>query len=119
MSEEEACSLIRRDAGDENEYGQQLRDTFCMADAFVSIACDGDQAINDMQKQIGRYLKLVFTEGAISPTADEHAMNLAYAASLRSADLSRQVGAAIMSPTRELVSVGANEVPAPGGGQYW
>lgn len=28
-----------------NEYGQQLHETFCMADAFVSIARDDDASI--------------------------------------------------------------------------
>ncbi len=46
-------------------------------------------------------------------------MHLAYTASLRSADLSRQVGAAILGKSHEVVSLGCNEVPAPGGGQYW
>lgn len=43
----------------------------------------------------------------------------AFGASLRSAQLGRQVGAAIISPTGELISVGANEVPRAEGGQYW
>jgi deoxycytidylate deaminase len=32
--------------------------------------------------------------------------------------LSRQVGAAIVAPTGEVLATGRNEVPAPGGGQY-
>ena len=43
----------------------------------------------------------------------------AYAASLRSARLGRQVGAAIVNERSELISVGCNEVPSPGGGLYW
>lgn len=46
-------------------------------------------------------------------------MHLAYSASLRSADLSRQVGAAIVTRNKDVVSLGTNEVPATGGGQYW
>jgi deoxycytidylate deaminase len=46
-------------------------------------------------------------------------MYLAYAASLRSADLSRQVGAVITKSHGDVVSVGANDVPCAGGGQYW
>jgi cytidine deaminase len=46
-------------------------------------------------------------------------MYLAQTASLRSSDLSRQVGAAIFGSDREIVSLGCNEVPAYGGGTYW
>ncbi|MCH8266907.1 MAG: cytidine deaminase, partial [Acidobacteria bacterium] len=44
---------------------------------------------------------------------------LASSTALRSSALSRQVGAAILSPTGEVLSVGTNEVPCFGGGQYW
>jgi cytidine deaminase len=46
-------------------------------------------------------------------------MYLAKTASLVSSDLSRQVGAAIVSKTGEMVSLGSNEVPKAGGGSYW
>ncbi|GJD74113.1 tRNA-specific adenosine deaminase [Methylobacterium goesingense] len=46
-------------------------------------------------------------------------MYLAKSASLRSSDLSRQVGAAIFSSSGEVISLGSNEVPRAGGGTYW
>lgn len=46
-------------------------------------------------------------------------MFLAYAASLRSADLSRQVGAVAVSARGEVIATGANDVPKHGGGLYW
>jgi deoxycytidylate deaminase len=46
-------------------------------------------------------------------------MFLAYSASLRSGDLSRQVGAAVVSQEYEVIATGANDVPKFGGGQYW
>jgi deoxycytidylate deaminase len=46
-------------------------------------------------------------------------MALAFTASVRSIDMSRQVGAAIVSSTGETLSLGCNEVPKAGGGQYW
>ena len=46
-------------------------------------------------------------------------MYLAKSASLRSSDLSRQVGAAIFHPTGEVATLGCNEVPRAGGGTYW
>jgi deoxycytidylate deaminase len=45
-------------------------------------------------------------------------MFLAYAASLRSGDLSRQVGAALACAGGDVISLGCNDVPAPGGGLY-
>jgi deoxycytidylate deaminase len=45
-------------------------------------------------------------------------MFMAFAASLRSADLSRQVGAVITLGS-EICSTGANDCPKPGGGLYW
>ena len=46
-------------------------------------------------------------------------MFLAHAAALRSSSLARQVGAAILSETGEVLALGTNEVPRFGGGQYW
>lgn len=43
----------------------------------------------------------------------------AHAVSLRSADLSRQIGAVIVGPTNEIISAGCNDVPMAGGGTYW
>ena len=45
-------------------------------------------------------------------------MFMAYAASLSSGDLSRQVGAALIDAHGDLISVGCNEAPKPGGGLY-
>jgi deoxycytidylate deaminase len=44
---------------------------------------------------------------------------MAKAASLRSLDLSRQVGAAIFSKQGEVLTLGSNEVPKANGGTYW
>jgi deoxycytidylate deaminase len=38
---------------------------------------------------------------------------------MRSADLSRQVGAIIVNPEGDVISTGANDVPKASGGQYW
>jgi deoxycytidylate deaminase len=61
----------------------------------------------------------LFGSNEITPTHDEYGMYIAKSASLRSAALSRQVGAAIFSPTGEIVTMGCNEVPKYGGGTYW
>jgi deoxycytidylate deaminase len=46
-------------------------------------------------------------------------MFLAAAASARSAQFGRQVGASIVNRDDDLVAVGCNDVPRPGGGLYW
>jgi deoxycytidylate deaminase len=68
---------------------------------------------------IRRFIKAFFGDTKASPTKDEYGLYIATAASLRSADLSRQVGAAIFSRKGEIISLGCNEVPRPGGGTYW
>lgn len=50
---------------------------------------------------------------------DEYFMALASHASMRSADLSRQVGAVIATKDGEVIALGCNEVPKFGGGMYW
>ncbi|MTI95758.1 MAG: cytidine deaminase [Firmicutes bacterium] len=112
MSSDQVDRIFARDEGEELLYGQQLRDTYYLADVFVA---DGPQ----LEGQLQRYLKLLFAEEVITPSADEYGMHLSYSASLKSGDLSRQVGAAILNEHREVISLGANEVPAPMGGQYW
>jgi deoxycytidylate deaminase len=54
-----------------------------------------------------------------TPTRDEHGMYHARSAALRSADLGRQVGAAISATTGELLALGCNDVPKAGGDLYW
>lgn len=118
MTEKEAKTLIARDLGEKKQFGQQLRDTFYLADVFVEFS-QNDTSGEQVATQLRRYLKLLFAEEVVTPTINEYGMHLAYTASLRSADLSRQVGAAILSDKREVIALGANEVPAPDGGQYW
>src|SRR5258706_8006758 len=46
-------------------------------------------------------------------------MYQAFGARLRSADLARQVGACVTTKDGQVLALGTNEVPRPGGGQYW
>lgn len=108
--EKEAEALIRRDEDEDLEFGQKTRDTFQMADVFIPVSG---------KEQLWRFIDLVFSAPFETPTQDEYGMFLAFAASLRSADLSRQVGAVIMSAGGEIIATGANDVPASGGGLYW
>jgi deoxycytidylate deaminase len=121
LSHEAAKCLMHRDEEDVREegfgeLGQHTRDAFELGDVFFRLDEPGcSQAIKEAQ----RFLDLVFGRPDLSPRADEQAMYLAYAASLRSADLSRQVGAAIINRHGDLIAVGANDVPCATGGQYW
>jgi deoxycytidylate deaminase len=61
----------------------------------------------------------MFEEPFVPPTRDEQAMYLAFTASLRSAEMGRQVGAAITKPNGDVLAVGTNEVPSGISGLYW
>jgi deoxycytidylate deaminase len=103
--------LIQRDSYEE-DAGQRVRDTFHLADVFV----DGDASEPDLDQQIKRFLRLAFSYPCITPTADEYNMFLAHTASTRTVSLARQVGAAVASTTGEVLALGSNELPKPGGG---
>lgn len=105
-----AADLIETDANEGVPFGQQTRETFYLADVFVSI--------DHYEQEIPRFLDLLFGCPWITPSQEEQSMFMAYSASLRSGDLSRQVGAAIIDEYGDLVSVGCNEVPKVGGGLY-
>lgn len=107
--------LIRRDEEDsEKEGGQDVRNTFPLADLFIS----GTDA-RQRKQALHRFVELLFGQTLHTPTRDEMAMYHAQAAALQSASLGRQVGAAIAADSGELVATGANEVPKAGGGVYW
>jgi deoxycytidylate deaminase len=91
---------------------QNVRDTYYLADFFVAME-------NDPKGRIGRFIEILFGHPFLTPTADEYWMFHARGAALRSADLSRQVGAVITSTESEFVASGCNEVPMAGGGAYW
>src|SRR5581483_12276571 len=109
----EALTLISRDSQELDPYGQQTRETFHLSDVFVRL--ENKAYTFELQ----RFFDLVFSDPLITPTQREHAMYLAYASSLRSGQLGRQVGAAITSKAGDILSLGCNDVPKPGGGLYW
>lgn len=110
-----ADQLIDRDASEDREsLGQQLRETFHLADVFI----DGLNKA-EMESKVERFFAAFFGRTDISPSKDEYGMYAAKSASLRSADLSRQIGAAVFSEDGELITQGCNEVPKAFGGTYW
>lgn len=114
-AEELAISLINRDHNEEGKkLGQRVGKTFPLADLFVT-----SDSRPELERTLKRFVSLLFGNPYISPTRDEQAMYFAKAAALRSLDLSRQVGAAVVSADGDLLSTGCNEVPKFGGGLYW
>lgn len=113
ISSKQADELIERDENENNEYGQQSRDTFQLADFFVDYSTQEKAIAN-----VHRLIDLVFGDPFITPTFGEYAMYMAYCASLRSADLSRQIGTVICA-NNEILATGANDCPKFGGGLYW
>ena len=115
-SRAEAERLISRDESDPNnrDYGQNVRDTYSMADVFVP----GATGI-DVGSDIDRFIDSVFGTPFLTPTPHEEGMRFAQVAALRSAAASRQVGAALIPVNETPLVAGTNEVPKPGGGQYW
>lgn len=113
ISKADAEYLINRDESEEFDLGQQTREVFHLADVFI----DADKP--NLGEQISRCLDIIFGYPYYTPTKDEYAMYLAFAASVRSGDLARQVGAVISSSDGEIIATGANDVPCFGGGLYW
>lgn len=114
MNETEAEELIRRDADEILGHGQHTRDAFQLADFFIDL----DNDLDKVKKSIWRILDLIFGNPYLTPTFDEFAMFMAFTSSLRSADLSRQVGA-VIAKENEIIAMGANDCPKAGGGLYW
>lgn len=114
MSDEEAIRLMDRDRDEPLDWGQRLADAFHLADIFVRL----DESHDRLRRDLGRIVELLFGHPFVTPTFDEYAMFLAFAASLRSADLSRQVGA-VVAVDEQIVATGANDCPRAEGGLYW
>jgi deoxycytidylate deaminase len=111
----DAQKLIERDRRDNVDHGQQLEKTVHKADFFVKHSLTNS---GNITKPCKRFAGLVHGENGITPTKDEAGMYAAYSASLKSACLSRQVGASITDSFGAVLSVGWNDVPSAGGGLY-
>ncbi|MBL9049228.1 MAG: hypothetical protein JNK19_03855 [Tabrizicola sp.] len=97
-----------------NDYGQRLSKTFQHGDFFVDAS-----HTQTLSQQMNRFVRALFGANEVSPTIDEFGSYLAKAAAIRTVDLSRQVGAAILTSQGDIISLGCNEVPRAGGGNYW
>lgn len=110
-----ALEIIATDEDErENEFGQRVIECYPHAD-FVLDCTTHDS----LAKSAERFVSIYFGSPFIGPSMDEYCSYIANAASYRSLDLSRQVGAALFGDDCELISLGCNEVPKAGGGTYW
>jgi deoxycytidylate deaminase len=115
VAEDEVTQIVNRDQGEVLSYGQKTRTIFSDADFFIRNDQDND---SDLRKLVERYLNITFNIGMHTPTRAESAMNEAAGVSNRSSCMSRQVGAAIVDASGDLISVGWNDVPKFNGGLY-
>lgn len=114
LTEDEAESILNRDDHEKESNGQHTRDAYQKADYFINA---GD-SLDEMRENVFRLLDLLFGKPFISPTFEEYAMFRAYVASLRSADLSRQIGVVVVRD-QEILAEGVNDCPKAFGGLYW
>jgi deoxycytidylate deaminase len=111
----QALEIIATDEDErDNPNGQRVIECFPHAD-FVLDCTTHDT----LTKSAERFVQIYFDNHFVAPSVDEYCSYMANAASYRSLDLSRQVGAALFGHNCELISMGCNEVPRAGGGTYW
>jgi len=113
--DDEIEQVMDADLAEPDDWGQQVRKTIPLADYFAN---RNAEASNSLERQLKRLLHLVLGVGVDRPGRDERGMYAAWGAAMRSACLSRQVGAAILNPQGIVIATGTNDVPAPGGGLY-
>lgn len=114
MSDAEVGILIDRDRKAAEAHGQQVEKSLHQSDYFIR----NIEVAEEIDKSVNRFIKLIHGVNHITPTQDEVGIYSAYSASLRSACLSRQVGAAITDDKGNVLSTGCNDVPKFGGGLY-
>ena len=118
VPEAKVQSFMDRDEEDSDQkHGQQVRETFHIADFFLDNNIDSANGAS-LTGDIERFLNLLLGTNLVRPTRGERAMYHAYAAALQSSCLSRQVGATLIAHDGTILSTGTNDVPKFGGGVY-
>ncbi|MBF0311572.1 MAG: hypothetical protein HQL56_18830, partial [Magnetococcales bacterium] len=121
--------MMGRDEKAEEKHGQHVADTFHLADFFIDNTPDEFNVQNDkstktpnqkwtVKEKIGRLVDILTHTKIVRPYPNESAMFHADGARMRSACLSRQVGAALTDRHGNVIATGTNEVPRAGGGTY-
>jgi len=115
MQEADARYAMKRDYDEEQSSGQMVSKTAHQGNYFIRNSSNNR---DDLKSPVSRFLQTVFGVDLHTPTPDEKGMMEAASAAVRSACLSRQVGAAIYDTAGDLLGVGCNDVPKFGGGLY-
>lgn len=115
--------FMGRDAKDKPKFGQRVSDAFHLAHYFLDNTEDREQDGKPnpewkLVEQLTRLKKILTHHDVVRPDSAETAMFAAQGAQLRSACLSRQVGASVVDLKGNVVALGTNEVPRAGGGVY-
>lgn len=119
-----ALDFMKRDADAVETHGQHVAAAFHLSDYFIDntddrfLKNDIPNPDWDVVEKLSRLVKIITHSELIRPTIAETAMHHARSAQMRSACLSRQVGAAIVDRGGSVVATGTNEVPKAGGGVY-
>lgn len=110
-----AAEIVERDKKDRDILGVQVSKVLCEADFFIANTKDHIQSV---EPNIRRFVDLILGVNVHTPTKAEFAMCCAQVSAVRSACVSKQVGAAIVTREGEIISLGRNDVPKYGGGLY-
>jgi deoxycytidylate deaminase len=119
-----AKKFMQRDSKAPEKHGQRVSDAFHLSDFFVDNT--EKRIINgskpnpkwEVAQDLERLTILVTHASVARPTTAETAMHAAAGAAMRSACMSRQVGAALVDQEGNLIATGTNEAPKAGGGVY-
>jgi deoxycytidylate deaminase len=95
------------------EHRGPVSDVFSCADLYLNVS-DLDMC----QDTLGRFFYALFYHPFFFPSIQEVAMGHAFTEKLRSGDMSRSVGAVLMTREGNFVQGAYNEVPKAGGGVY-
>lgn len=115
IEEDAVRHIMKRDEQEGEKSGQQVSKTAHLADYFIRNHSD---VIDNVAPAVDRLLDGIFGTKLLTPKLDESGMMKAASAAVRSACMSRQVGAAVFDKAGELIGVGCNDVPKSGGGLY-
>lgn len=107
--------IINMDNKADDDYGQKTGEAILQSDFFIK---NNQSQKRDIENKINRFIGLIHGKNGLTPSINERGMYAAFSASLQSACLSRQVGAALCDDDGNLLAVGKNDVPKSGGGLY-
>jgi deoxycytidylate deaminase len=120
--------FMERDRNAPEKHGQKVADAFFLADFFIDNSHPktiekGPHNTEEnpdwiVAEELTRLIDLLHRSKVIRPRANEYGMYHAFGARMRSSCLSRQVGAALLDGSGNVISTGTNEVPKAGGGLY-